>query len=135
MTSLSQTFLRNALLSHSTTLMSMNVHLYPSLHQFSTHSFHLLDKKVFSMYKSQTKKMYTMLKDQFKTSSILPVFAQKDVMGDYSILFLTSTAIPLKHRQNFPFFQHFPSQPFLLVVLMKDGTLQHIDAISFREKK
>lgn len=141
MSSLSQTFLRKALTSHSSKLMDMNVHYYPSFHQFLTHftssssSFPLLDKKVLSTYKTQTKKAYRMLKDQFKTSSIIPIFAEKVVMGDTSILFLTSPAIPLKHRQNFPFFQHFPTtQPFLLVVLMKDKSIEHIDAISFREK-
>lgn len=146
MSSLSQTYLRKILTSHCTKLMDMNIHLYPSLHQFSTHStssspsFPLLDKKVLSTYKTQTKRVYRMLTDQFKTSSNLPLFAEKVVMNgnndnDYTIFFLTSTAIPLKHRQQFPFFQHFPSEPFLFVILMKNGTIKHIDAISFREKK
>ena len=97
-------------------------------------------------YKKHVSDLYKKVKSEFQAKTQgdgIPAMIESFSLSSdkdgkktkYDVIILTSTAITMAQRQMFPFFQKFPENAFLLVVLLKNEKVVHVDSISLHESK
>lgn len=105
-----------------------------------------LSVDMFIPYKKHVADLYKKVKSEFQAKTQgdgIPAMIESFSLSSekdgkktkYDVIILTSTAITMAQRQMFPFFQKFPENTFLLVVLLKNEKVVHVDSISLQESK